>query len=594
MVWFWSYSGNNFMGERPSFLPREELLTAGDKNRDEGLPSQQEIQQAEEIEKQIVSLREERQTKEQERETKEQKRQTRVTELDSKDKNIIEISQAEETADGYERELQGLERPWRQGLPEVTERIAWLKGELEKFDEKFQISRDPERFIPFSTSSLLREKRESVISQDPEIQVIDNEINQIDDEINQIDDKIKELELSYPDRIKYRNARDELKSEYPRYRGAVLSDYEKALVAHLVVLRDFGADEKRRQDYIASTPDEYHEFLQLICELNKDGLENINGLETTDGWLRHIEEKKNFLGTDGSPVDALKVFHVYRGDSRIPYYTQVHLEGTYQTMLQLESRKPGIVMFLFEKFGIREFNRYDEELLIAQYELFTDEKRMKDFKDDMKDGKNDHGYILYQQGLGDDNLAFFDSGRRKMNEQIKTLPLEQQQNYVAIFVEAEDRVSYIERSGKVSEALGKADVVVVSGHGESDSIRLGEGNNPSNRSDYLDFNYIQEHPSIFANLIEPSGVLILRSCKTGETSLDRNMAKEFSTTIPEVSIYAPDVYSGHESWDFVVGHDGYLKATNVQMYGSETWNGRDSGVNEARLYRGGELVEEEG
>lgn len=189
-------------------------------------------------------------------------------------------------------------------------------------------------------------------------------------------------------------------------------------------------------------------------------------------------------------------------------------------MTQIEKTKPGITQVLNKEFGIFDFGRYPEDLLVRQF--------------DQRDSDNlPYGVILFPEN--DHNEAFYQDVYvfKKLYSQLMD-------KYEIRIAEVSDKVDAVKRLANFSKRYGhkyKIAFAVIGGHGTTDSIRLGNGDEKSvlKLSDLID-----PRASKTGSYFEDDSTFILASCSTGGGGEDaENIAKQIAQTSGK-KVIAPD------------------------------------------------------
>lgn len=180
---------------------------------------------------------------------------------------------------------------------------------------------------------------------------------------------------------------------------------------------------------------------------------------------------------------------------------------------QIESKKPGIASFLFEKRGIRHFDRYPEELLLDQL---------------IKDGDQEKPYGILINPENDWNGAFSQNQRvwANMYRQIKRL------GYNLRIMECSSKQDVARQLISLSRKYGerhKISFAFIGGHGTEKSIKFG-GDKERNTlfiSD-LEGRGVQRTKNFF----EPHPTIVLISCSTGaEKGIGYELSQKFGAKV---------------------------------------------------------------
>jgi len=92
----------------------------------------------------------------------------------------------------------------------------------------------------------------------------------------------------------------------------------------------------------------------------------------------------------------------------------------------------------------------------------------------------------------------------------------------------------------MSNKYGKADLVVIAGHGSPVDIKLGEGVDPTYSLDLTD----EGSFIALSNLLREGGQIILFACSTGDKNTNQSIANIISANVHASSVFAPDKPTG--------------------------------------------------
>lgn len=188
-----------------------------------------------------------------------------------------------------------------------------------------------------------------------------------------------------------------------------------------------------------------------------------------------------------------------------------------ERLIDLEFRAPGIGAVLSSEFGISDFVRYPEDLLIAQY-------NDRDKKDDMP-----YGVVMYP--IEDPNGAFLNYGKRtefdKLFNQLKG-------KYRLRVWEIKNQLSLVGALNESRQRYGKISFALIGGHGTKDSITFGGS---QIRRSVLQTEHIKRKGASALSLaFVENPTIILNSCSTGQLG---GIAQEMSKI--GAKIIAPDI-----------------------------------------------------
>lgn len=132
---------------------------------------------------------------------------------------------------------------------------------------------------------------------------------------------------------------------------------------------------------------------------------------------------------------------------------EIDLKADLQTMLNLEKKQKGSVKKLIENYGIKEFYRYPEEMLLTQ----------------LDEEKNDQPYGIVVFPRGDHNTAF------DQNVEILNKLFNQTRGYYGLKVfEIESKIAFARDLISLKKYQNKISFMIFGGHGSEDSIAITE------------------------------------------------------------------------------------------------------------------------
>lgn len=165
------------------------------------------------------------------------------------------------------------------------------------------------------------------------------------------------------------------------------------------------------------------------------------------------------------------------------------------SLYDLEYKRPGIGQALFEQFGISDFSRYPQELLIAQY----DERNKKD----------DVPYGIIINPVNDFNGAFYDNVEtfQKLYRQIKD-------KYRIKVWEVKNLAELVHSINDSRHRYGPISFAIIGGHGTEESINFGEKFRNRN-AELLKKDLERKRASSMKLAFTQNPTIILDSCTTG-------------------------------------------------------------------------------
>ncbi len=169
------------------------------------------------------------------------------------------------------------------------------------------------------------------------------------------------------------------------------------------------------------------------------------------------------------------------------------------SIMRLEKYRPGICKTLTEEFGIQNFSRYPDEMLVAQYNQRDNQE-------------SPYGVVIFPKA--DYNGAF--SVKQKVLgqffAQINRL------GYVARIYEAGTKIGFARVLIGASRRYGshKISFALIGGHGSKDTIQLGRSDWQVEKGHLLSQDLLGKGVQQAHRLFEPGATIILDSCSTGE------------------------------------------------------------------------------
>ncbi|MBI2035577.1 MAG: hypothetical protein HYT12_02745 [Candidatus Liptonbacteria bacterium] len=297
----------------------------------------------------------------------------------------------------------------------------------------------------------------------------------------------------------------------------LLSDRSVSLLARFIdysygkeVVR--GALELLVRAFSKELPSASYALRMLINKRQADGVP----IGSTQKVIKKIVE---FYGLD-DPDSLLKIWlqtAYSEEDSRL--FLHNYLLANLWAIRSIEKSSPGAARALQKEFGIKDFGRYPEEMLLSQYEE----------RDDIE---KPYGIILYPQ---DDNTGAFYGGRRVFANLYSAL----KDTHSLRTVEAGSKIEIGRRLIELDRRYGKRHKIsfaIIGGHGTINSIKFGDGSKRSYLfSDDLRGRGVKRSKKFF----EDDATLILVSCNTGQpTGIAEKLSKVFG-----FNVIAPDMPS---------------------------------------------------
>lgn len=201
------------------------------------------------------------------------------------------------------------------------------------------------------------------------------------------------------------------------------------------------------------------------------------------------------------------------------------------SLLSIESQRPGIGFVLQSEFGVNDFARYPQELLIAQY-------------DQRNDDSLPYGVIIYPQY--DDNGAFY-----KDRPVFKALFDQLQGEYGIRVWEVKDLLELVNALNTSRHRYGKISFAIIGGHGTTESIQFGS---EKTREGKLTQSHLGKPGASSLKLaFIDNPTIILDSCSTGELGA---IGQEISRI--GAKVIAPSRPTNPESIDTMFLEDGRI------------------------------------
>ncbi len=252
--------------------------------------------------------------------------------------------------------------------------------------------------------------------------------------------------------------------------------------------------------------------------------------------IRHLEKQlKEMLTKYGFDPD--EILDVWNG-SDTEYGPEPQIRSNMNTVFALEDQRPGIARLLYEEFGIRNFERYPESMLIAQF-------------DEANDIEKPYGVRI--QATHDWNGAFGRGFGTSGNKHWETLFQKIQDRYAFRIVEVKSRIEIARKLIELNRKYGERQKIAfafIGGHGTKDYITLGGGRRHTmlHREDLMGQgaqragSFFDSHPTI-----------VLDSCSTGtEGGIGQELSRVFGA-----KIIAPDFRSyGFKNIEPILSDEG--------------------------------------
>jgi len=214
-------------------------------------------------------------------------------------------------------------------------------------------------------------------------------------------------------------------------------------------------------------------------------------------WLhKNILEK---AGISSDVATSLTIKWTQENEARVMFIAK-----NTKSVIRLEKVCPGIVENLYKKYGITEFGRYPDEMLVKQYENMDNEE-------------DPYGIVIFPKddwnGAFHMNVAVF---RDLMGDMEKNPDLEK---YLIRIFECGTKMDVAKAFLKLDQQFGekhKISFAIVGGHGSRTSINLGNIKNGYSRSHLFSDDLDGSGARRLKDFFEPNATIILSSCSTGQ------------------------------------------------------------------------------
>lgn len=225
-----------------------------------------------------------------------------------------------------------------------------------------------------------------------------------------------------------------------------------------------------------------------------------------------------------------------------------------ETVLQLETERPGAVKTLYDQFRIRNFARYPLSVLIKQYDdrnktdrPFIEAKRERKYSTKYQKevdvitsepNKNNQPYVIALYPDSDHNGAFSTNKAifEKLSRQLEA------HGMGLVIIESGDRDMALKQLMALRRLKGKASSIIVGGHGKIEGIKLGEGKEGDlTLMDLIGSESNTSKGKKFAKMfLKENSTAIFASCSTGSVNSNgEGMAKAASEY--GIEVHAPDI-----------------------------------------------------
>lgn len=233
-----------------------------------------------------------------------------------------------------------------------------------------------------------------------------------------------------------------------------------------------------------------------------------------------------------------------------------------ESLVHLEEQRPGIAKTLYQEFGILNYSRYPEELLIDQYDQRTNTDKP-------------YGVIIYPSV--DDNGAYLQFANN--HGILRDLRDDLQGKYLLRIIEADSKYGLARALIGLNNRYGetqKISFALLRGHGTRESVQLG---NLTDRGVLSLEDLKGKSAKKFKDFFVPNPMAVITSCNTGET----NGLGERLAEVLQGRVMVPDDCSSLESVDTNINGDSitltphYTNGVRTKFYGYDNL-GRSSAL----------------
>jgi len=275
-------------------------------------------------------------------------------------------------------------------------------------------------------------------------------------------------------------------------------------------------------------------------------------IEYCEGLLRKVLIKYGF-----NPDEILDVWN----GSYTEHSPQPQIRSNMDKVFNMEDKREGIARLLYREFGIRNFERYPESILIAQFDEFE---------------YTDKPYGVMIQATHDWNGAF---GVWSNMEIWEKLFKKIKERYAFRVVEARSKLEVARRLIRLKKKYGghnQISFAFIGGHGSKDSITFG---GPHRRNMLLLEDLAGRGVQRTGGFFEPHPTIVLVSCSTGaEGGIGQKLSKTLGA-----KVIAPSVSTSLKSIEAILTDEGI----DFKVEYKTEYQGQDIG----KVYSAGENIE---
>ncbi len=277
-------------------------------------------------------------------------------------------------------------------------------------------------------------------------------------------------------------------------------------------------------DYFEKNPRDYR--LILACILSK------TGIFKELGKIQILKILDKYRLDDIDTIETLIIEWTYAGGTE-DYMPETFAKNI-NAIESIEEKRPGIVKFLIDKFGIYNFGRYPESLLIKQYDEFENTEKP-------------YGLVIFAED--DHNAAYFED-----KDELEEMADDLNGKYLVRIIEAGGKEELLRLLTRMRLKYGqdhKISFAVVGAHGNKEVITLGNVNKNDRE---ISIRNMLRYKGRKYELFEEDATIILLACKSGQVQgIGSRMSKVLKRTV-----IAPGDNSGLESIKPIFAKDGKL------------------------------------
>lgn len=254
---------------------------------------------------------------------------------------------------------------------------------------------------------------------------------------------------------------------------------------------------------------------------------------------RKFDREKAFfadtIGKTGRPWEEVLQLWL-NAESNYEAYSKMEKGGLHNAfvkeniskILGLENYHTGTTQILSQDYGILEFRRYPDSVLVRQYEE--------------RESSLPYGLIILPRADHNDSFATDTHIWNKMNNELKQLGFTQR------FIEVRSKMDVARRLVQLDKAFsskaGKIKFVIIGGHGSPTSIHLGFGlhsRHAIKTGDVFDTGFIRTQ-----TFLDDKAPIVLLSCSTGADVPSGSISSTLSKSLNR-KVFAPDKDTGVNS-----------------------------------------------